>query len=85
MELRNPKSPNAVSLGTFCEILMSVVLAKASITLDHRNFAMHIATTTSHDHVEREYHWDHNYYSQFSYFSALIRITVTVIIFPGIN
>ena len=29
----------------------------------------------------------HNYYSQFSYFRALIRITVTVtvIIFPGIN
>ena len=30
------------------------------------------------------YHGSHNYYSQLSYFRALIRITVTVIIFPGI-
>ena len=34
-----------------------------------------------------EYHSRHNYYSQLSYFSELISITVTVtvIIFPGIN
>ena len=35
------------------------------------------------------YHWRHNHYSQLSYFSELISITVsvtvTVIIFPGIN
>ena len=31
------------------------------------------------------YHWNHTCYSQLSYFRAFIRITVTVMIFPGIN
>ena len=39
--------------------------------------------------IRHPYHWAHNYYSQLSYFRALIRITVTVtatiIVFPGIN
>ena len=39
--------------------------------------------------LESIYHWAHNYYSQLSYFKALLRITVTVtvtgLIFPRIN